>query len=943
MSGFVWYLRYFSLSSLLLLPVAVTAGEMDSAQCLPESTASGTALSAQKNAQLLLASIAPDSTGLMSTPVSTYESLNEATTTQLPTSTSAPSTEVPTAEDRPIVHGVREAPSTVPKLSPTKMPRTEIANLLGWVSKPNSNLICHGYYVEPNLNYAVPNENPAQKQPPLKISADQSLLSQTDTSKLAGHVVITQPNRSIDSDLAYINRNQQTLKPESIDVYGQVILREPGNLAIANQGHFNLLDKTGTLSDVIYRMTYGNNFVDTLEYPEGKPLVNTDVNSWGIAKTVNRQADGVITIYQGTYSACPPLTRAWHLSAQDISLNHNTGRGQAYNAFFYLGDIPVLYTPYFSFPIDKRRKSGFLYPTFGHSSTSGYELGIPFYWNIAPNYDATITPDVMTERGLQMNGIFRYLTPDSSGNVHGSFLYDDKEFANFQQDSLTNYAPTMPGLSDLENASDNRYLISLQDTRSYSANWSSYLYLNHVSDDYYFEDFDSDPAQTTENQIVNQGDLYFNSEHWHFTGQMEGYQTLHPINQSYVANQYKELPELTLNGQYPAFSNGLNFNISNQFDDFYIDQDPIAGTQPEGIRVNTTPEISLPKNWVWGFFKPDLQLSATQYNLTNQLPNEASNITRVLPIFDIDAGLFFDKDTRFFGHEYKQTLEPRLFYLYVPYENQNDIPLFDTTIQPFSFSQLFQTNRFTGLDRIGDANQVSLAVTSRFIDEATGDEKLRASIGEIYYFEQRQVNLDTDTLDLVTLDNQVPANTYISPVAGELNYFINKDWNVTSNIAWDPNYGQTNNANIFFQYKTDNRHILNLGYTFLRGGDTFVPPDGTTTTIPENSIQNNLNQTDFSIVWPLAGNWTGLARWNYNISHNYPQTYFAGIQYDACCWSFRAVAGREFNYLDNMDTPQFNNEVYFQISLKTLGNVGTSSPTGLLANIPGYVDTFGLI
>lgn len=938
-SGFVWYLRYFTVGVFLVFPVVLSAESSETAQCAPVFNALGAPVSAQAHAQLLLASIAPDS----AEPLSTYEPLNDNQVSVLPTGTSSPSSILPPLDDRAVVHGVKQAPTTVTKISPKNMSRTEIAKLLGWVNSPDLSLICHGYYIEPNLNYVVPTPTADGKQPPIKISADQSSLSQTDTSKLSGHVIITQPNRSIDSDSAYINRNPDTLKPESVDVYGQVIMREPGSLAIANQGHFNLLDKSGSLSDVIYRMTYGNAFVDSVDAPEGTPLINNDVNSWGIAKTVNRQSDGVVTIYQGTYSACPPLSREWYLGAKNLKLNKNTGRGEAYNVFFYLGDVPVLYTPYFSFPIDKRRKSGFLYPTFGHSSTSGYELGVPFYWNIAPNYDATITPDVMTDRGLQLNGIFRYLTPDSTGNIHGSFLYNDKEYSSFQQDALSDYPPNTAGLSDLENGGDNRYLISLQDTRTYNANWSSYLYLNHVSDDYYFEDFDNDPAQTTDNQLINQGDLYFNSEHWHFTGQVEGYQTLHPINQSYVANQYKELPELTLDGQYPEVAGNMNFNITNQFDDFFIEQDPVAGTQPEGTRVNTTPEISFTENWVWGFFKPDLQLSATQYNLTDQIPNEATSITRVLPIIDIDTGLFFDKETHYFGHAYKQTLEPRLFYLYVPYQNQDDIPLFDTTIQPFSFSQLFQTNRFTGLDRIGDADQVSLAVTSRFIDESTGDEKLRASIGEIYYFEQRRVSIDSEALDLVTLDNEVPLNTPVSPIAGELNYFINKDWSVTSNIAWDPNYDETNNANLLFQYKTDDRHILNIGYTFLRGGDTFVPPDGSTATIAENSNQNNLNQTDLSVVWPIARNWTALARWNYNVSHNYPQTYFAGVQYDACCWSFRAVAGREFNYLDNMDTPQFNNEIYFQVSLKTLGNVGSSSPTSLLANIPGYVDTFGQI
>ena len=851
-----------------------------------------------------------------------------------------PPTTPPITDDRSRLQGSPQAPPSVTPFLPKKISRTEIGHLLGWVDAPASNLICHGYYVEPNLYYPAVIDQKSKKAP-LTILADQSLLSQTDTSKLAGHVMISQPDRRIDSDLAYINRNPETLKADSIDVYGQVVLREPGSIAIGNQGHFDLLDKSGTLSDVLYRMTYGKGFTSDKNKAEDAPLQNTQTNSWGMADSVHRDASGIITIKKGTYSACPPLTNVWHIMANTLTLDHETGRGEAYNALLYLGDMPVLYSPYFSFPIDNRRKTGFLYPTFGHSTNTGYELGTPFYWNIAPDKDATITPDIMTDRGVQLNAIFRYLSSDSSGNIHGSFLPDDKMFSQFQSDALTTYPPDTAGLKDLENDSDNRYFISLQDTRQYDANWSSYLYLNHVSDDYYFEDFNSDPAQITDNQILNQADLYYNSDHWHFTGQGGGYQTLHPINQIYVANQYQELPELILNGNYPNFADNFSFNLNNQYDNFAIVEDPVVGTQPEGSRFYVSPDLNYNKQWMWGFFKPDFQLSTTEYQLTHQIPGEDTEISRVIPITDIDAGLFFDRNIHFFSQDYQQTLEPRLFYLYVPYHDQNDIPLFDTTVEPFSFSQLFETNRFTGIDRIGDTNQISMALTSRFINEETGDQKLKASVGEIYYFDDRKVFINNDDLDLLTLDNQVPLDNKISPVAAELDYFINKQWQVTTNMAWDPIADQTNNANLMLQYRKDNQHIMNVGYTFLRGGDAFTPPNGET--VPTNSSKNNLNQTDLSVVWPLVKNWTVLARWNYNVSHNYPQTYFAGLQYDACCWSFRTVVGREFNYLDNYDKPQFNNQVYFQIALKTLGSVGTSDPASVLNNIPGYIDTFGQV
>lgn len=864
--------------------------------------------------------------------------LTQATTTPATAATASPGAVV------------TPAPAHVRRINPPTLTREQIADYIGWINKQIPTQVCQGYYHEPNLYYKqtyVGSENDA----PIHISADQSEFQQMGQSTLTGSVVVTQPNRRIESDLAYLNRNPETQKIDSVDVYGKVVLREPGNLIIGDKGHFNLLDKSGNLNDVIYRISSEKVIepVTSQGNPIGTDIKLDSLNAWGIADKVQRLPSGVLKVYKGTYTACPPNLSGWHLKANTLTLNKETGRGNATDASLYLGDIPLLYTPYFNFPIDDRRQTGFLYPTFGHSTVSGYDLGIPFYWNIAPNYDATITPDILTERGLQLNGVFRYLTPSSLGNFHGSFLSHDKAFSSYQNKSVSDIlgseaVPSALQLSELQrlyDASDDRYFVSLRDTRSYDAHWSSYLYANRASDDYYFEDFSNDQAQVTENQILNEGDVYYNSQHWHFKGQMQGYQTLHPVNQSPVANQYQKLPELVLDGSYPGLSHDLNFAVANQFDDFEINKNPGEKTTPvAGQRLYFNPDLFLAKYWTWGYFKPDLQLTARQYDLQNQVPGDAQNISSVLPILDLDGGLIFDRQGHWFNHPYTQTFEPRLFYLYVPYQDQNQIPLFDTSVDPFSFSQLFRTNRFTGFDRIGDANQISVAATTRFIDDATGDEKIRASIGQIYYFQKRQVNIDDSVLDLVTIDNEVPSNTYSSPIAGEVDYAIAKYWHVLGDIAWDPNFAQTNNANINFQYKIDNAHILNLGYAFLRGGDAFIPSSGDM--VPTNSSKNNLNQTDFSLVWPISRSWSFIGRWNYNISHSYPQTYYGGLQYDSCCWSARAIAGRQFNYLDNNNHPNFDNRVYFQIALKTLGNVGGSDPSGMLStDIPGYFDNFG--
>jgi len=850
------------------------------------------------------------------------------------------------------------APSTYSKINLKALNREEIADYIGWVPKSMPLQICQGYYYEPNLYYQEIYKGDKNKGP-IHITADKSQFSQEGGSTLSGNVVVTQPNRKIDADFVYLNRDPNTKKIVTIDAFGNVILREPGTLMIGDRGHFNLVDKSSNLNDVIYRMssTPVVEPVDASGTPIDDQVILSTLNSWGTAQKVKRLPSGIIKVQKGSYTACPPSMGGWRLTSNNLTLNKDTGRGTATNALLYLDKVPIMYTPYFNFPIDDRRQTGFLYPTFGHSTNSGTELGVPFYWNIAPNYDATITPNYMTLRGLQLNGEFRYLTQDSTGNFHGSFLPNDSEFSSFQNESDQEILGLDDGrlpskrqqaeLDRLRNDSDDRYFVSLKDNRHYSQHWSSYLYLNKASDDYYFEDFDDDQAQTSDNQIKNEGDIYFNSQHWHFRGRSIVYQTLHPVNQGNVSNQYKKLPELKLDTDYPGLKHNLNFTAESQFDDFAINRNPGQETKKvEGARSYLNPDVYISKYWTWGYIKPDLQLPIRQYDLQyhdNVVdPKRDNHISSALPILDVDGGLFFERETHFFSHHYTQTLEPRLFYLYVPYQDQDNIPLFDTTIDPFSYSQLFQTNRYTGIDRIGDTNQISAAITTRFVDGDTGDEKARFSVGQIYYFENRRVNLEERNLSLVTRDNEVSPTADSSPIAAQMAYKVSENWHFLGDVAMERNLDNAKNMNLLFQYKTDNAHILNLGYNFLEGGDAFRPADDTK--IPDNSHKNNLNQTDFSLVWPITKKWQFIGRWNYNISHDYPQTYYGGLQYDSCCWSVRVLAGREFDYLDNNNTPIFDNRIYFQIALKTLGNVGANDPSSMLkSDIPGYVDNFGMV
>jgi LPS-assembly protein len=815
----------------------------------------------------------------------------------------------------------------------------QIAQLLGWVDEPAH--ACQGYFEEPRLDSRSAQVLPSD-QTPVTIKAERSELSANENLSFVGNVNMAQPNRQLQADKVIIDRDPKTNHLNVAHLHGHVQWREPGNLVIADQAHVNIVDHSGELSNVIYRLTFGA-FVDPeMQIDPELPRVKIHTLSrWGTAQEIQRDQAGVVNIARGSYSSCSPLAPTWLIKAKSIRLDKTAGHGTAKNATLSVHGVPVLYAPYFNFPLDRRRETGFLFPSGGHSSHSGYLFSLPFYWNIAPNYDATFTPQFMSERGVQYNGEFRYLTMNSHGNIHGSYLPNDRQFDAFQQRQLEDFTVGFPSRSRLQNDDDNRYFLSWLHSENFNDHWAAYWYYNRASDDYYFTDFHDDPAQITDNQLINEAKIRYLGDHWAFLGRVLGYQTLHPIDQSPVSNQYIKLPELIVNGQFADFHEHMQVSLNNSWVNFDKHKNPGQTMEPvTGNRLNINPGISFPFYWLAGYVNPQVQLSATQYTLNHQRVDKHEHINRSLPIFNVDSGLYLIRDFSIAENAFQQTLEPRLFYLYVPYTNQNDIPLFDTGVQPFSFDQLFRTNRFSGIDRIGDANQLAYAVTTRLLETDTGQERLHASIGQIAYFEDRRVALKESVADPTALINSVSPTHQLSPLTGEISYHLQPHWWVHSNIAWDPHSNYTNNGNLALRYQRDNQHIVNVGYHYLRGGDQYNLEEPL-------SSENDLNQIDLSAVWPLSEHVTSFSRLYYNIGHHSWQAMFAGLEYDSCCWAIRLVAARELRkleYDDDLTTPdpRYTNKIYVEFSLKTLGNISPNSASTLLTeSIKGYTENFG--
>ena len=579
---------------------------------------------------------------------------------------------------------------------------------------------------------------------------------------------------------------------------------------------------------------------------------------------------GVTRFKKALYTTCPEDSNAWVMRATKVELDQNTGVGVARNARLSLKGVPVLYTPYISFPIDDRRKTGFLIPSFGSSDNSGFELKTPFYWNIAPNYDATITPRYLQDRGTQVNTEFRFLQPFQEGLARVEYLHEDD-------------------ITD-----DKRSRIILRNDMRFSPNLTANIDYDRVSDKDYLEDLGDSLSLASVTHLRRTAQAEYTTSWWQLGLQVDDYQTVDKT----IAQEnrpYQRLPRITFNAASPIRPGGIETQMTSEAVRFDASQRVTAD------RVDLWPSASWPIRGSAFDLTPKVGLRYTGYKLDNQPVGDSKHPSRSTPFFSLDNTVYFERDLSLVGNQYTQTLEPRLFYLYVKGENQDDIPLFDASTPTFTYRELFEENRFNGADRMGDANQAALALTTRFIDPNTGAEKLHASIGQLYYFANRNV----------TLNNTAPETDSESNIAAEVELALSRSWTGKADLIWDPHADGTERANARIQYRPGYRKIANLSYRYLKGEQ---------------------NQIDASILWPLSPAWHVVGRWYYDIGDSQKLETLAGIEYDSCCWGVRFVT-REYVDSDS----KTNNRVYMaQIVLKGLATFGSKIESVLEDGILGY-------
>lgn len=619
--------------------------------------------------------------------------------------------------------------------------------------------------------------------------------------------------------------------------------------------------------------------IDDDLFRTGKSEYELDLNgkmATGSAEAMERLENGHFEMKGATYSTCPPGDLSWFVRADSINLDPDNGIGTAKDLRLVFKGVPLLALPAFSFPISDKRKTGFLAPVLARGERTGLELHIPWYWNIRPYADATITPRFMTKRGTQLQSEWRYM------NRQGLWTLDHE----FLKDQARNH--------------DSRYFTQLRHNGTFDADFTSTIVARRVSDKDYLEDLGDSLEIASITHLEQRADLNFERNHVSALARLQSFQT---VDEDIAAEDrpHRRLPQIKISAESAPLAFGFRGDIAGEF--VYFDKDNAV----TGARVDVQPRLSWPIVRDAWFFKPSVSHRFSYYNLNNTTDDVKSSLSRNLNTFTADSGLFFDRILDKDGSV--QTLEPRVFYLRVPYSDQSDIPVFDSSAFDFNISQLFRDNRFSGADRVADANQLSVALTTRIINGLDGQERFRASIGQIKHFDNRRVSLEN--------------NTYVetrstSDVVAELATTLSDHWIGKGNIQWNSDEGRTVRSALSLGYRPSLNHIINVTHRVVN----------------DQAQEEKNEQIDLSAVWTVGNSWRIAGRWNYSLDADHSIESLLGLEYDSCCWALRLAARR---YIadggDDHDT-----SLYFQLVLKGLAPLGQNYGALLENAILGYRD-----
>lgn len=670
----------------------------------------------------------------------------------------------------------------------------------------------------------------------IRVMAQKAQIQQDTVAEFNGNVEIDNQGTKIKANQAKIDRNTQELNAQGKVTYQDKQIQVKSELVKLNTVSNELL-----ITDTEYQLS--------------------TISGRGHAETIALSQQSGIELNEVSFSTCQEGHEDWRIQASSISLSPDQLRGEVTHARFYLGQVPVLYLPYFSFPATDARQSGLLYPVISSSSSTGVSYEQPYYWNIAENMDATIAPRIMTDRGVQLKTEFRYLTENQNGQVDVEYLSNDRATGN----------------------KNDRYFYRIVHQGQFSDNWQINAEYNGLSDSNYIVDLGSDYFNRADTHLYQTLGLSYYDEQLDFNLQFRDFEIL-----GEHANSYRALPEAKLNYESPL-PLGLVFQIHSEL--AYFDND--SDLSPKATRLHLAPTLALPYQTNWGEFIAETSLLQTYYRQENIDDTALSEqVSRTLGQARLYGSLAFERTSDWWQKDSIQTLEPKIQYLYTSYKDQSDIGLYDTTRLFSDFEGLFRGQKFTGLDRISDKNQVTLGLSTRIIDN-NNREQFALSVGQIFYLQDNRLTAATEQNDR-------------SALAAEIDWQIGSKWYAHTEAQISSVTDKVERSSISLEYTSSKDRVAQINHRYVR-----------------ELSGEEINQIGVTASWPLGNKWHWVGRWYHDVTNHRTVESYTGLQYESCCWAVRIVAQRHLSnrYDANglQSTNEFDSGVAFQFILKGLG------------------------
>lgn len=765
---------------------------------------------------------------------------------------------------------------------------------------------CCGTYISPERTDADAKLDPANAS--VRATADSSETQQQTMVIMSGRVRLTQGYRMLSADKAVFNQDTR-----EAEITGDIQIREPGLLLHAGKAEMKVDTGDATLHNAEF--------------------VLYESRIRGQAEKLQKFGDRIFVLDSSRITSCEPDSNLWSVVGSEVKINNEKRYGTARHMRLNIKDIPILYSPYLRFPVGKDRLTGFLFPSISFDSHSGIEdFAAPFYWNIAPNYDATLTPRYMYEHGSSLDVELRHMSTQFDTTLSGSYAGNDEgNYSGYDRSKIEQGLRT-------DYTGEERWMLNLEQQGGRGQRWSTEIDYTNLSDIDFMRDFNKSSIDSNRQPNINKMALVnYRTDNWLLGAKAQEFRVLTEESQI----PYRELPRVHADGNY-RFNDWL-LELNHEYVNFDLNSYYQLGTDNIilGERLRTDYSLTWDKDFISGFFKPGVAIKSLNYQLDGNALIDTAEQSPSLATAQgsLDMGLYFEREAKLFESNFIQTLEPRAFYLYSDYEDHselynltanNNFINFDTSELTFTYNQLFRDTRFSGGDRIDDANQLALGVSSALISSASGIERLRMSIGQIYYFDDRRV---------VAANNAATDEMYSRPdseIAAQVNGQLGDSLRFTSDVAYDHRNDEITSASAGVNYMDEDFRIFNISYRYTRN------PQATNPSNPVPVLDSTLDQLDASVIWPVSDQWSLIARSNYDFTYDLELDTFAGIEYNDCCYRLRVMGRRWLNFDYNSNfmatatDDDYDQGVFVEIQLKGLGSISERIGKLLDKAIIGY-------